>query len=62
MGGRHLKLTLIKLLKTLLVAVKRGTLTERHYAKIRQAQAYADALVKNGASTRPIKIVVVEID
>lgn len=48
--------------KTLLVAVKRGTLTERHYAEIRQAQEYANALVKNGTSSHPIKIVVVEID
>jgi hypothetical protein len=48
--------------KTLLVAVKRGTMTERHYAEVRQAQEYADQMVRSGRSTRPIKIVVVEID
>jgi hypothetical protein len=47
--------------KTLLVAVKRGALTEAHYAEIRQAQAYADQLVKEGRSTKNIKLVVVEI-
>lgn len=48
--------------KTLMVAVKRGSLSERHYAEIRQAQEYADGLIKNGTSTRPIKVVVVEVD
>jgi len=48
--------------KTLLVAVKKDTLTEGHYAEIRQAQEYANQLVQSGRSTRPIKIVIVEID
>lgn len=48
--------------KTLLVAVKRNTLTEQHYAEIRQAQEYANKLVQEGRSTRPITITIVEID
>lgn len=48
--------------KTLLVAVKRGTLTERHYAEIRQAQEYANTLVEGSGRKIPITIKVVEID
>ena len=48
--------------KTLLIAVKRGTLTERHYAEIRQAQEYANKLVEGGSRKIPITIKVVEID
>lgn len=47
--------------KVLEVVIRKGEMTEEHYAVLQQARAYAAQLLAEGRTTKPIQIVVVEI-
>lgn len=47
--------------KVLEVVVKKGEMTEEHYAVLQQARAYAAQLLAEGRTTKPIQIAVIEI-